>query len=205
MTKPKEDRRARERRERRKLLLEAAESVFGRKPYFEATMQEIAAEAQIGMQGLYEHFPSKQDLYESVIIYRMEEMKRIFEEFSKPLEDPIGLLREWSRIHAERFISAPAFVPVFLREKVHHDWGIESKLGPVIKRNFKREEKRLATIIKTGIEKGLLKPSPVSYIRDLFVSCLGASLRYHLTVNSDEEVEQCVRRAMESFISGAGA
>lgn len=204
MMKPKEDRRKRERRERRLLLLEAAESVFGRKPYSEATMQEIAAEAQIGMQGLYEHFPSKQDLYENVIINRMQEVKRIFDEFSKPLDNPVGILSEWARIHIERFIQAPAFVPVFLREKVHHDWSIESKLGPVIREHFEQEEKRLATIIKDGIEKGLINPSPVSYIRDLFVSCLGASLRYHLTENPGEEVDQCVKRAMDFFISGAG-
>jgi AcrR family transcriptional regulator len=52
------DRKGIERQQRRNLLLEAAGRVFGRKPFDEATMQEIASEAQIGMQGLYEHFPS---------------------------------------------------------------------------------------------------------------------------------------------------
>ena len=42
-----------ERSQRRELLLQAAARVFGRKPFDEASMQEVAAEAQIGMQGLY--------------------------------------------------------------------------------------------------------------------------------------------------------
>ena len=54
-------RRQRERALRRELLLDAAGRVFGRRPYDEATMQEVATEAEIGMQGLYEVFPSKQE------------------------------------------------------------------------------------------------------------------------------------------------
>src|SRR5512133_2955268 len=66
------DRKNLARQQRKDLLLEAASQVFGRKPFDEATMQEVAAEAEIGMQGLYEHFASKQELYEQVVQERAE-------------------------------------------------------------------------------------------------------------------------------------
>ncbi|MDE3032829.1 MAG: helix-turn-helix transcriptional regulator, partial [Acidobacteriota bacterium] len=90
-----ESRKERERQQRRELLLEAASRVFGRKPFDEATMQEMAAEAQIGMQGLYEQFPSKQALYEQVILARalafQAKVRAILDQDQPPLEALRGL------------------------------------------------------------------------------------------------------------------
>ena len=69
-------RKERERTLRREVLIEAAERVFGRKPFDEATMQEVAREAEIGMQGLYEQFPSKQELYEQMLPEHRAERRR---------------------------------------------------------------------------------------------------------------------------------
>ena len=67
-------RREAEHLQRRQHILLAAERVFGRRPYDEATMQEIAAEAGIGMNGLYRHFPSKEELRIAVLDFRLDEI-----------------------------------------------------------------------------------------------------------------------------------
>ncbi|MBI1885816.1 MAG: TetR family transcriptional regulator [Chloroflexi bacterium] len=57
-------RRAQETRER---ILEAAAAVFARRGYGQATVDEIAAEAEVSMGALYHHFPSKEQLFGALV------------------------------------------------------------------------------------------------------------------------------------------
>ena len=49
--------------ERRRQLLEVARKVFGRRGYHTVTMESVAKEAGVTKPILYDHFPSKRDLY----------------------------------------------------------------------------------------------------------------------------------------------
>jgi AcrR family transcriptional regulator len=191
-----------ERMQRRRLLLEAAERVFGRKPFDEATMQEVAAEAQIGMQGLYEHFPSKQALYESLIMERVKSFGTRVEKALEPGQNPIQRLRAWATVHAESFSGTPAFFPVFLREKIHRDWEFASRFGPALHEAFGREEARLTEIMKAAAEEGQIQKLEVPFLVRFFLAALHASLFCHIRYNPDEEVSACVNRAMNSFLRG---
>lgn len=201
---PQSTRRGMERAQRREHLLAAAERVFGRKPFDEATMQEVAAEAQIGMQGLYEHFASKQDLYESLILARVQRFQKKLAEALKDAREPLERLRALARVQAEAFTDGPAFFAVFLREQNHFVWGFKSRFGPALHRVYREEQNRLRGIIEECVQVGLLRPLPPDF---LVQACLGtweASLHYHIRHNRDEEIESCVNRAIDTFLSGVG-
>ena len=53
--------------ERRNQLLEVARKVFGRRGYHTVTMDDIAKESGITKPILYDHFPSKRDLYRALL------------------------------------------------------------------------------------------------------------------------------------------
>lgn len=53
--------------ERRSQLLEVARKVFGRRGYHTVTMDDIAKESGITKPILYDHFPSKRDLYRALL------------------------------------------------------------------------------------------------------------------------------------------
>jgi TetR/AcrR family transcriptional regulator len=200
-----ESRKDLERKHRRELLLEAAERVFGRKPFDEASMQDVAAEAQIGMQGLYEHFPSKQSLYESLILERVQGFQRRVTSALNGAADPMERLTLWARHKVETVRGAPAFYPVFLAEKVHHDWGFSSRFGPTTYEVYGREQKRLCRIMGDAVKAGRLRREEPEFLAKFFLGSLEASLHYHLKHRPDEEVETCVERAMTFFLAGAGA
>jgi AcrR family transcriptional regulator len=65
-------RKERELQLRRQEILDAARKVFAEEGYFKATMSRIAARAEFGMGTLYQFFPSKQDLFISVILEEAE-------------------------------------------------------------------------------------------------------------------------------------
>lgn len=199
-----ENRKDLERMRRRELLLEAAERVFGRKPFDEASMQDVAAEAQIGMQGLYEHFPSKQGLYESLIFERVQGFQRRVTDAISGIRDPMERLRAWARLKAETFAKAPAFYPVFLTEKIHHDWAFSSRFGPATYELYDREQKRIRQLLEGAVKAGRLRKAEPEFLAQLFLGALEASLHYHFRHRPDEEVETCVDRAMEFFLAGGG-
>jgi AcrR family transcriptional regulator len=62
--------------ERRSQLLEVARKVFGRRGYHTVTMDDIAKESGITKPILYDHFPSKRDLYRALLKADLEELGR---------------------------------------------------------------------------------------------------------------------------------
>jgi TetR/AcrR family transcriptional regulator len=194
-----------EKAQRRELLLAAAELVFGRKPFDEATMQEVASEAQIGMQGLYEHFSSKQDLYESLIRIRVQRIQARLAEALKPTSDPLQRLRMMARIQTEAFAEAPTFFTVFVRERLHYDWGLSSRFGPVLHKVYREEQRRVRDILAECIQAGKVKSLDLDFLVKACVNAWEASLHYHFRHRPEEEIEACVDRTMEAFLSGLGA
>ena len=201
----RESRRERERKQRRELILEAAERVFGRRPFDEASMQEVAAEAQIGMQGLYEQFPSKQSLYEGLIADRFYGLQQQWAATLAKARDPVERLGVWALIIAATFQRIPGFAPVFLREKVHHNWGLSSRFGPAIYGMFDTEERRVRGLLEAAEKAGAVRKLGSDFLQQFFIGTLVASLHYHFRHHPEEEVKTCVNRAMDCFLAGAGA
>lgn len=56
-----------DKKDKRKLILEAAVKVFSRQGYHKAKMEEIAAEAGIGKGTIYEYFDSKLNLFQEML------------------------------------------------------------------------------------------------------------------------------------------
>lgn len=52
-----------ERRARRRLIVDAAERVYGKKPFEQVSMREIATEAGISVSSIYRYFPDQQSLF----------------------------------------------------------------------------------------------------------------------------------------------
>lgn len=53
--------------ETRQRILDAARTVFGRRGYGQATVEEIAAEAGVSNGALYHHFASKEELFRAIL------------------------------------------------------------------------------------------------------------------------------------------
>jgi AcrR family transcriptional regulator len=62
--------------ERRRQLLEVARKVFGRRGYHTVTMDSVAKEAGVTKPILYDHFPSKRELYLALLEADLAGLKR---------------------------------------------------------------------------------------------------------------------------------
>lgn len=196
-------RKEQERQLRRRYLLDAAARVFGRKPFDEATMQEVAAEAQIGVQGLYEHFPSKQELYEQVMGHRADDFRARAEEALAGIEAPLEQLRALAEVYVRHFREQPMFLPMFIRDRVHFDWGFQSRFSGRLEQVYAEEIQRLRGIFEKAIRAGLIRPLDPAFLAQYCLGGLEASL--HLARSRPGELEDaCVERALECLLAGAG-
>jgi AcrR family transcriptional regulator len=196
-------RREKERQQRRELLLEAAARVFGRKPFDEASMQEVAAEAEIGMQGLYEHFPSKQVLYEQIMQERAEAFHaRAEATLAEAPDSPLERMRILAEVYADSFQDRPFSLPTFVRDRVQFDWGFESRFRTRLEEVYRSERARLQTMVQEALDRGLLRPMDPGFLTQLCMDVIQASLHFAHHQDPPEPSGPCVARAMDCLLNG---
>lgn len=73
----------------RKAIIQAAKKVFLEMGYVNTTIEKIAAEARVSKGAIYLYFPSKDDLYMSLLLPIMLDLGRLLRELEKRvLQDP---------------------------------------------------------------------------------------------------------------------
>lgn len=167
-------------------------------------MQEVASEAQIGMQGLYEHFPSKQELYEQVILQRAMAYQSQAEAILLRPGSPLELVRALATVYVQQFQDQPWRLPTFIRDRMHVDWQLDSRFSPRLREIYEGERAHLKGLIVRALERGELRPLDPDFLTQLFLDVLQASLHYSHHHRHDEEVSACVNRALDCLLNGVG-
>lgn len=87
----------RDKSKKREAILKGAEDVFLSMGYKDASMDAIASEAGISKKTVYNHFQSKENLFEAIVDNLLEErqvMKSIFYDKEKTLEEQLMIFAE---------------------------------------------------------------------------------------------------------------
>ncbi|MCC7077436.1 MAG: TetR/AcrR family transcriptional regulator [Acidimicrobiia bacterium] len=138
----------------RAVILDAAERVFLEHGWRAAGMREVADGAGLAPSSLYNHFPSKKELFAAVISRRASELQEDAlqgflrgRNFPEDLEYVVGMMRRLARDHAE-------FVRLAIIDLVEfgaaHITGLDLDLVPVIEALFRPHFER-------DVEAGLLR------------------------------------------------
>jgi len=198
-------RKERERAKRLEVLLEAAGLVFGRKPFDEATMQDVATAAEISIQGLYEFFPSKQEMYEQVMLY----YAGVFHDHAQAAlaeapESPIERLNVLARVYVKHFQEVPFTLPMFVRDRVQFDFGFDTRFRRRYQEVYETERHRVTSLLQEAVACGALRSLDPEFLTQLVMDVLQASLHFAYHRSPREEVGPCVARAMECLLHGIG-
>ena len=196
-------RKEQERELRRNLLLEAAGRVFGRKPFDEASMNEIAAEAQMGVQGFCEYFPSKQALYEELFVSRAQEFQVSARTIAEAGLSPEEEIRAFTFALVRHFHDHPFALPVFVQSRSVIDWGMAPPF-PTTLSIYEEGRAQLQGCIAKLANSGLFRPLPLAFLTELYLDILQACLQFNQRYRNNEEVHVCVGRAIECFMHGVG-
>jgi AcrR family transcriptional regulator len=173
-------------------ILDAAASVFARRPFHAVLIDEIASDAGIGKGTIYRYFQTKDDLYFATTLHVLDGLSRAL---SQALPQEPSAVRRLERIATEnlRFYWDRQFLFPFL----HSDDG-PSRRDQVMKRRevilrFSQEA------ILAGIERRELRGIDARIGAEFFLGMVRSASLFR---RPEDSLEELVRQIMSVFLDG---
>jgi Transcriptional regulator len=95
------ERKEREKIQRRNVIIDAAERVFFKEGIENASMDQVALEAELSKGTLYRYFKSKEELYKAIVIRGFIALKRKLKEAAIPTETGLQNVKAISKAYIE--------------------------------------------------------------------------------------------------------
>jgi len=145
----------RERERRQRDFLEAAEEVFSRRGFHNATIQEISERSEFGAGSIYHMFENKDEIYLALIRMRREEYLSGLKERLRAAPDPLSQIRAFIGWKIAFFCEHKQFVRLFVNTSVAARWSARAGLAEELINAYEEYLSFLADIFSEGIEKDL--------------------------------------------------
>ncbi|MEX2255015.1 MAG: TetR/AcrR family transcriptional regulator [Acidimicrobiia bacterium] len=171
---PKEQRRRQHRELSRMQILDAAEHVFARKGFHDATVKEIAATAEFSVGGVYSFFAEKDDIFVDIFLRRGSEF---MEGMRAVLADPGGARQTMHRLadyQVRFFREHPDFGKLFLRSSGITIGDLDSKIDRTAVDNYTEAMNLQAKLFRAGQEAGELRDGDPEVLAQLFSGIVSA-------------------------------
>ncbi len=168
-----QQRRDREKSQRIQSILEAAKRVFSSKGYLKATMDEIALEAEITKPTIYLYFKAKDDLFFTLMLPLIDDIRIQFEEVERQLDT--GRIRGGKQLITalfEAFYHGYQFSPdTFRIIQLFQQQGLISELRPEIRADLNEKGRGnfilCRRVLARGMEMGIIKKANVYELADV--------------------------------------
>jgi len=168
------ERKKRERNKRIQSILEAAKKVFFSKGYARATMDEIALEAEISKPTIYQYFKTKDDLYFSLMLPVVDELRQHLEKLHRKVAE--GRYRSGDRLLRDLFDScyrayesAPDTFRIIQQfQQTGLIGGLHPDLSATLAKKGGHNFHTARRIMELGMKQGLLKKVNAYEMVDVF-------------------------------------
>ncbi len=154
------ERRLREKEARRVQILEVAKELFFDKGFEATTIEEIAAKTELSKGAIYLHFPSKEEIYISLMLQGTEILYSMLKDAVNADLPADTLMRRLSQAYFRFYREyTQYFRMLFL---YYSSLEVHQKLTMELRDRCEHSAKKclnlLASIIEKGIEQGLFRP-----------------------------------------------
>jgi TetR/AcrR family transcriptional regulator len=159
-------------------LLDAAEDVFGRKGFHDATLREVAELAEFSVGSVYSFFESKDDLFRQVLARRGDEFMAPMRALLAPGAgadgaDPVAQLHQLVDHQVGFFRAHPSFGRLFLRH-ANLDLLTSGVVDPVIVGNLAEAMALQCDLFRRGQDAGRLRAGDPAALARLFSGLVAA-------------------------------
>jgi AcrR family transcriptional regulator len=133
-------------------ILDAAASVFARRGFDQARMDDVAGEAGVSKGGLYLHFKSKEELFDALVGYvvglETRKLARAREAQGSVEERLVGFFHEY----AQDMVAMEKFLPIIM--EVYARATRSATIRRMVQRYVDALVADLSPLIAEGVEKG---------------------------------------------------
>jgi TetR/AcrR family transcriptional regulator len=193
---PRATTKAPSRREERRLLqqdvsrtqlLDAAEEVFGRKGFHEATLKEVAELAEFSVGSVYSFFESKDDLFRQIFVRRGEEfMPSMHDILDDTGADVVGQLHALIDFQIGFFRANPRFGRLYLRYSNATMLSADREIDVVMRARYEEAMRLQARLFERGQAAKVFRPGDPEVLARLFSGLMSAFQALDPAVMSDD-------------------
>jgi AcrR family transcriptional regulator len=167
-------------------ILEVAKVAFTRHGA-NASLDDIAKQAEVGPGTLYRHFPTREKLLQSVYQSELEKLAAAEQKFARTMS-PIEALRAWLLLFVDAIAAKQLIAPA-----------LNTLLGDpkkVFEASYAKMHQALRALVKRAVESGDIRKDldPVDLLRAL----VGVS-----NVSTSPDWQQSAKRLVDILISGS--
>jgi len=203
-------RRAAQTRLGREHVLDAAEEVFSRKGFHEATIKEIARVAEFSVGAVYGFFENKDDLFVQVMERRgaalVPGMRALLEANGRPAAQ----LHALADLQVGFFRDHPAFARLFVRATGAPLLNIKASISDATRARYREAMGMQADLFAQGQDAGELVAGPPEVLADVFSGIVLAFQSHDAVVLADAEatgwtLDELHALLDRAFVVGRGA
>lgn len=169
-------RKEREKTRHRMEILESAEELFAEKGFHRTTVEDVAERAEFSVGTLYNFFSSKEELYQSLL---KERCQQISDEANLALDqatEPIATIKMYIQAKIDIFTKYYAFTKLYTRERMGDRFSNNELWREIVAPLYEKIRDRVISAIQGGIEKGLFLPDICP--RDYYIALEGLTDGY---------------------------
>lgn len=153
----------------REHVLDAAEEVFSRKGFHEATIKEIAGVAEFSVGAVYSFFENKDDLFVQVMERRGSDLVPAMRELlADESSTPARQLHALADLQVGYFRDHPAFARLFVRATGAPLLNIKASLGTATRERYDEAMGLQADLFRRGQADGSLLDGPPEVLAEVF-------------------------------------
>jgi AcrR family transcriptional regulator len=171
---PRELRRVQHRHLSRMQILDAAEEVFARKGFHDATVKEIAAAAEFSVGGVYSFFAEKDDVFVEVFTRRGSEFMAGMRAVLAEPGSPRAALHRLADFQVAFFREHSSFGRLFLRSSGMTLGVLESKIDTSTVENYTEAMNLQAKLFRDGQDAAELREGDPEVLARLFSGLVSA-------------------------------
>jgi AcrR family transcriptional regulator len=193
MTETTLTRKDRDRQRREEDFLNAAEKLFSDRGYYQTSMEDIAQAAEYATGTIYRYFPSKEELYNSILARKGKIFSGIVDEYMQDCDGPVEQLKAIIKSKAHFFFAHSDFVKIYLSQIS----GSSNTITPpeTMKVFHEKYMSRIAGILNDGMKEGVFITMDVDL---LLLSFTGMTNHLLFTAVSDNKTLS--KEVIEKFI-----
>lgn len=195
-------RREREYAARREGILEAAQRVFAKKGYHEATIAEIAKESEYAPGSIYLYFKGKQQLFLALIEGKFKHLLTLVEEATRGPGNPIERLGLVVRTVLEFFETNEEFFKIYINNTTGFECEIEDEIGKGVFSLYLRYVDMVIDLIQEGKKLNYLKDIDARKMGHSLIGMVNSFLFQWLRNPEQGSVLQDWEELMEIFLHG---
>jgi AcrR family transcriptional regulator len=158
----------------REHVLDAAEDVFSRKGFHDATIKEIAEVAEFSVGAVYSFFENKDDLFLSVIERRGGELVPAMKALLEATDSPADQLHRLAELQVEFFRQHPNFSRLYLQATGSPLFNVKASLGKVAQRRYDAAMGLEASLFERGQADGSFVAGDPGVLAEIFSGIIRA-------------------------------